>query len=187
MSGTNPTYPDGQCTRYAADNWTQPVGPEWGDARLWLNSAQLAGWAITETPEAGDLAVWGANVGEAAAAGHVAIVVQAAPLVVDESNWTYPLRYDRRVVAPASAAGIIGYIRPIKAGTTEDDTVTYLLAGPPANAADALARRIKVHEWTHESAAIIVPSQLTEPVMDELLAVWVAQGAEAVLARILGA
>jgi hypothetical protein len=190
MSGENLTYPDGQCTRYVADNWSEPVGPYWGDGREWLGSASAAGWDIvagTTGGEAGDIAVWGPNVGGAGSAGHVALVVQAAPLTVDESNWTYPLRYDRRVVDAASQAGIIGYVRPVMTAAVEDETVAYLLSGAAATPADLLARRIKVHEWAHASGAAITPAELSESVMDEVLAVWVESGAEAALARMLGA
>jgi hypothetical protein len=63
------------------------------------------------------------------------------------------------------------------------DLVLYLLPGPAANPADQLARRIKVHEWGHLRSKVVN----AETEMDQLLAVWVAQGAEAVLAQMMGA
>lgn len=108
----HPTYDPGQCTRFVADNWSQPVGPYWGDGKQWLVSAMEAGYVIAETPQLGAIAVWGANAGGAGPAGHVAIVAAVEPLTVSESNWDEPLRPDSRVVSPASAAGIVGYILP---------------------------------------------------------------------------
>lgn len=71
--------------------------------------------------------------------------------------------------------------------TQEDETVGYLLPGPPANAADALARRVKIHEWGHVSGFNPPPNWPAESAMDALLAEWTANGAEAVFATLFGA
>jgi surface antigen len=106
------SYPDGECTRYCADNWTATVGPVWGDAHRWLASAIDAGYRISSTPRVGAIAVWAPGRGGAHAAGHVALVTGLAPLTVIESNWQFSLRVDSRFVGPDSLAGIAGYILP---------------------------------------------------------------------------
>lgn len=177
------TYPAGQCTRWVADNWSNPVGPYWGNGENWLHSASASGYDIAHTPSVGDIAVWGVNMGGTGSAGHVAIVTNVNPLIVSESNWKGDLRVGSRVVPSWSQAGILGYVIPRSREVSE---VNYLLPGPAANSADALARRVRIHEWYHLSGRLY-PQTLTGATMDELLNLWIAQGAEAVFARMLGA
>lgn len=112
MSGTNPTYPAGQCTRFVADNWSRPVGPYWGDASQWLRSASAYGYVLAGAPAVGAIAVWGPGAGGADPAGHVALVTGLAPLTVTEENWQGLGVVDSRVVDAGSLAGIAGYILP---------------------------------------------------------------------------
>lgn len=178
------TYPDGQCTRYVADNWSDPVGPYWGNAVKWLGSAQADGYHLSPTPVVGRIAVWGANMGGTGPDGHVAIVTSVSPLVVSESNWNDDGKVGSRAVPAWSKSGIMGYIVP---KSQEVSTVNYLLSGPPANNADALARRIRVHEWVHMNGSQVPPGTLTPDKMTQLLNLWIAQGAEAVFAAMFGA
>jgi hypothetical protein len=114
-------YTIGQCTDGAAKIATW-VGAQWGDASQWLGNAAQQGFPESSTPQIGDVAVWGANMGGALGAGHVAVVtgLQAnGDPIVEEENWTNgPGNFDSRLVSPSSAAGIIGYIEPKPGETT---------------------------------------------------------------------
>jgi surface antigen len=164
---SNDTYPPGQCTRYVADNWSQQVGPYWGDGWMWLGSGEQAGYATTSVPSVGAIAVWGRDMGGARAAGHVAIVQAAEPLTVAESNWNIALQPDQRVVSSASAAGIVGYLLPEKA----DPPMTYSLD----------QQRVKIHEayWTY-----LLREVENDAAMQYHLGVWNTKGMEACLAEI---
>lgn len=107
------TYPAGECTRFVADNWGGNVGPVWGDAAGWLNSARAAGYVVTASPQPGAIVVWAAGQGGASRLGHVAILESTQPFTVRESNWTNSGREDTRVVDAFSMAGIAGYVLPI--------------------------------------------------------------------------
>lgn len=105
----------GQCTWWVAQNlpWVNNSAIT-GNAAQWLDSAQSHGFAISRYPVPGSVAVWGANRGGAAGAGHVAIVtnvVNGLP-VVSEDNWPEGSGPRTRSVSATSAAGIIGYILP---------------------------------------------------------------------------
>lgn len=69
----------------------------------------------------------------------------------------------------------------------EESAVHYLVAGPAADAAELMARRVSIHEWVHLNGSLVKPEELTEQLMDAKLELWVGQGAEAVLASIVGA
>ena len=71
--------PDGfyeiPCTRFAWQQVYDNAGialPNWGDAGLWLNKAQEAGYATGTTPKPGAVAVWTGRL------GHVAYVVSGS-------------------------------------------------------------------------------------------------------------
>jgi hypothetical protein len=114
VSGSNPTYPIGQCTRYVADAWSCPVGPYWGNAAQWLDSARSAGYVISPAPAPGAVAVWRANVGGALEAGHVALVTALEPLTVAGADWPLGAGPRGYVVGAAGAPGPpSGYILPV--------------------------------------------------------------------------
>jgi hypothetical protein len=117
---SHPSYPNGQCTRYVADTWDGgEVGPYWGDAHAWPASAQADGYLISPNAFVDTIAVWGANMGGARAAGHVAIVTGVNPLTVRESNWTRALVPDTRTVT--DTGGIIAFILPRSGGAKPVD------------------------------------------------------------------
>ena len=114
----HPTYPAGQCTRWVADNWTEQVGPYWGNAGGWLTSAKWDGFEVSEWPRVGSIAVWKAWTGGAGADGHVAIVLATSPLLVREENWSGSGVVDTRLVEATKGAAPSGYVLPFL--TTEE-------------------------------------------------------------------
>jgi surface antigen len=162
------SYPSGQCTWYCCENWSQQVGPYWGDGKMWLASAQKDGWLTSPIPEIGDIAVWGANTGGTRDAGHVALVISVNPLTVAESNWNVPLQPDHRVVSDYSKSGIIGYVRPTK---TTEEVMTYT----PEQ------QRVKIHETYWE---FLMREVENNDAMTYHLGVWNVKGMEACLAEI---
>jgi hypothetical protein len=69
----------------------------------------------------------------------------------------------------------------------EESIVHYLLPGPPADAAELQARRVKIHEWGHLPGFMPPPNWPAESAMDVLLTEWVANGAEGVFQTLFGA
>ncbi len=163
------TYPSGQCTWYCCMNWSMPVGPYWGDGRMWLTSAQQAGYVITTVAEVGAIAVWGANMGGARDAGHVAIVQAITPLTVAESNWNVPLQPDIRVVNAYSQSGIIGYILPTK---TTEEPMTYT----PDQ------QRAQIRQWYLD---YLIRGVEDDAAMQYHLGVWNTKGMDVCLADIV--
>lgn len=110
LGGGN-AYPQGQCTWYAKQR-RPDVGNNWGNAAQWLDSARRAGFPTGNAPIPGAIAVWGANMGGAGSAGHVAYVESTAPgnnrITVSDSNWIAPLTVSTN--RAQSIQGIIGYI-----------------------------------------------------------------------------
>jgi surface antigen len=78
------------CTSYVAWKISQEFNGRnisgWGDAKSWATSAQNVGYHLDSTPQVGDIAVWGPEVGDGH--GHVAYVASVSNGVAtfDEYN-----------------------------------------------------------------------------------------------------
>lgn len=111
---TTNTYPWGQCT-WGVKNLLSWVGPYWGNASSWDESAAAEGYTIGTTPVPGAIAVWnGGYMGY----GHVALVtdvqsnnsikvlesnVNGAQYIGDHRGWFDPT---------ATSEGYVTYIYP---------------------------------------------------------------------------
>lgn len=110
------SYPVGECT-WGVKTQASWVGPYWGNANQWVNSARAEGFTVGTTPVVGAVAVWTGG-----AYGHVAVVtaVQSSTSIqVLESNYM-----GNRYVGNHRG----GYFNPT---TTSEGTAYYIY--PPAN------------------------------------------------------
>jgi surface antigen len=95
------TFPFGQCTWYAAFEWSGPrhTGVTWpGNATDWLAGAQTQGYATSPIPSVGAIAVYRAG-GHYSIFGHVAIVTGVArdSYTVSEMNFVGLAKIDLRM------------------------------------------------------------------------------------------
>lgn len=106
-------YVAGQCTAFVASvlSWV-PGG--WGNAGDWFRNAQTQGYATGSQPQAGAIAVWGANAAAGMPLGHVAEVTQVNPdgsYVVQEQNFSGgPFVVDTRDVPAGGGGDLLGFI-----------------------------------------------------------------------------
>lgn len=90
LPGNN--YAFGNCTAYAFDRRAEigrPIGPSWGNASSWADSARMNGFMVNGTPAAGAIIQ---NSGGYAGYGHVGIVEKVNPdgsLVISEMNASF--------------------------------------------------------------------------------------------------
>jgi hypothetical protein len=88
MRGASLTGPNGQ-TRY------------FGNGGNWDSAARQVGFAVDGTPSVGSVAQWHGREEGAFTTGHVAYVAATYPdgrVLVEEYNWSAPLRYGQRVL-----------------------------------------------------------------------------------------
>jgi surface antigen len=102
--GSN-TYPFGWCTYWVASK--RYIPPRWGNAKNWLNSARVAGWATGSEPRAGAVVVTTDN----SFYGHVAYVeaVTDSSIVISEMNYVRWGVANTRTI-PRNSGIIRGYI-----------------------------------------------------------------------------
>jgi hypothetical protein len=108
------TTPPGQCTSWAAALWPgrHGRGVSWsGDAWQWYANARSAGYAVSDAPSVGAIAVFQRSTTVGGDWGHVAVVVgvSASSFVVSEMNRDGRFVVDTRTV-PVDAAGLEGFI-----------------------------------------------------------------------------
>lgn len=133
---TAASYVVGQCTYYVAEtlSWV-PAGL--GNAYQWLSNAQSRGYAISNSPAVGDIAVWGSSLPGSEGFGHVAVVTALGPnntFQVSEMNYSGgPGVVDSRWVTNNS--NLEGFIEPpggstSSSGTGDTASTTSLNLGP---------------------------------------------------------
>jgi hypothetical protein len=105
-------YVWGQCTYYAAKvaGW---IPANLGNAKDWLSNAQSQGYATTQNPTVGSVAVFGAGNGYNPQFGHVAVVDSVNPakqtFTVSEMNFRGSNVVDTRTT---TTKGVLGFILP---------------------------------------------------------------------------
>ena len=105
------TYPVGECT-WGVKVMVPFVGPYWGNANQWANSARQAGYRVGTKPIPGAIAVW--NGGEYGHVAYVSDVQSETSIQVLESNWggNRTIGNHRGWFNPVGAYGDVVYIYP---------------------------------------------------------------------------
>lgn len=98
------------CTSYVAEKVNQEFNGRgisgWGNAATWATRAQSAGYALDNSPQVGDIAVWGSEVG--GGYGHVAYVYAASNGVgsLDEYNVAGTGQFSSNRTTASGSAGV---------------------------------------------------------------------------------
>lgn len=134
MRGASLTGPNGQ-TRF------------FGNGGNWDTAARQVGFAVDTTPTVGSVAQWHGGEQGAFWSGHVAFVAATYPdgqVLVEEYNWSAPLRYGQRVARAPRYIHFTGASRPIPPPAPAPTPTPVPQPLPPA---PALA-------WYHTTAAL---------------------------------
>jgi surface antigen len=139
MRGASLTGPNGQTTRF-------------GNGANWDSAARQVGFVVDGTPTVGSVAQWHGSEGGAFWTGHVAYVAATYPdgrALVQEYNWSAPLRYGQRVVRAPRYIHFTAVALP--APPPPPPPPQPAPTPPPAPAAQPLALA-----WYHTTAALNV-------------------------------
>jgi surface antigen len=137
MRGASLTGPNGQ-TRY------------FGNGANWDSAARQVGFTVDGTPTVGSVAQWHGSEDGAFRTGHVAYVAATYPdgrVLVEEYNWSAPLRYGQRVVRAPRFIHFTAAARPAPPGPPPAPPPAPAPTPPPPPQPPALA-------WYHTTAAL---------------------------------